>query len=176
MEKQVRGQVKTKKEDVSGSETVFERVKSKTPWIFGRALRKPKIRFPDMALPKMDMPLPGKSIGVISIYIILFLLQTGIVYLIYTEPPAMGSNSAGNPVFLYESIHDAFIVESIVASVFIFLCSLGFIFLYQASKHVYNKKIAVRILSIGVILILISYTALQAMIALKLRQKLFGGI
>ncbi|MHA1104464.1 MAG: hypothetical protein ACTSPN_01950 [Promethearchaeota archaeon] len=176
MEKQVRGQIKKKKEDVSGSETAFERVKSKTPWIFGRALRKPKIRFPDMSLPKMDMPLPGKSIGVISIYIILFLLQTGIVYLIYTQPPALGGNQQGEPVFLYESIHDAFIVESIVASIFIFLCSLGFIFLYQASKHVYNKKIAVRILAIGIILVLISYTALQAMIAIKLGQKLFGNV
>lgn len=176
MEKQVQGQVKTKKEDVSGSETVFERVKSKTPWIFGRTLRKPKIRFPEMKLPRMDMPLPGKSIAVILIYAILFLLQTGIVYLIYTEPPALGANSAGEAVFLYGSIHDAYIVESIVASIFIFLCSLGFVFLYQASKHVYNKKIAVRILAIGIVLVLLSYTALQAMISVKLGLKLFGNI
>ena len=101
----MQGQVKTRKEDVSGSETVFERMKSKTPWVFGNSLRKPKIRFPDMALPRMDMPLPGKSIAVISIFIILFLLQTGIVYLIYTEPPALGGNSAGEPIFLYPSIH-----------------------------------------------------------------------
>jgi len=176
MEKEVLDQVKAKKEDVSGSETVFERVKSKTPWVFGKTLRKPKIRFPEMKLSKMDMPLPGKSIAVILIYAILFLLQTGIVYLIYTKPPAMGGDSQGNPLFLYPTIHDAFIVESIVASIFIFLCSLGFVFLYQASKHVYNKKIAVRILAIGVMLILISYTALQAMITIKLGQKLFGNV
>ena len=176
MEKQVRVQVATKKEDVSGSETIFERVKSKTPWIFGNALRKPKIRFPDMTLPRMDMPLPGKSIAVIFIYVILFLLQTGIVYLIYTEPPAFGGDPQGNPMFLYPSIHDAFIVESIVASIFIFLCSLGFVFLYQASKHVYNKKIAVRILAIGILLVFISYTALQAMIAIKLGNKLFENV
>jgi hypothetical protein len=176
MEKQINASAKTKKEDVSGSETIFEKVRSKTPWVFGKSFRKPKIRFPDMTLPKMDMPLPGKSIAVISIYIILFLLQTGIVYLIYTEPPALGGDTQGNPIFLYPSIHDAFIVESIVASILLFLCSLGFIFLYQASKHVYNKKIAVRILSIGIILVLISYTALQAMITIKLGQKLFGNV
>jgi hypothetical protein len=169
MEKQVQAQAKIKKEDISGSETVFERVRSKTPWIFGKSLRKPKIRFPESLLPKMDMPLPSKSIAVILIYAILFLLQTGIVYLIYTKPPALGGDSQGNAIFLYPSIHDAFIVESIVASIFIFLCSLGFVFLYQASKHVYNKKIAVRILSIGIILILISYTALQYMISEKLK-------
>jgi len=176
MEKQVQSQIKAKKEDVSGSETVFERVKGKTPWVFGNTLRKPKIRFPEMKLPRMDMPLPGKSMAVISIYLILFLLQTGIVYLIYTEPPALGGDQQGNPLFLYPSIHDAFIVESIVASIFLFLCSLGFIFLYQASKHVYNKKIAVRILAIGILLVLISYTALQAMITVKLGQKLFGNV
>ncbi|MHA1670120.1 MAG: hypothetical protein ACTSV5_06020 [Promethearchaeota archaeon] len=176
MEKQAQEQVKIKKEDVSGSETIFERVKSKTPWVFGKTLRKPKIRFPEMILPKMDMPLPGKSIAVILIYVILFLLQTGIVYLIYTDPPALGGNPQGEPMFLYPSIHDAFIVESIVASIFLFLCSLGFIFLYQASKHVYNKKIAVRILAIGIILVLISFTALQAMIAVKLGNKLFGNV
>ena len=163
------------KEDVSGSETIFEKVKVKVPWIFGKSLRKPKINVPDFTLPRMDLPLPGRSIAVIGIYAVLFLLQTGFVYLIYSEPPAIGADpQSGDPLFLYPSIHDSFIIEGIVASIFIFLCSLGFIMLYQASKHVYNKKIATRILAIGLILILLSYTALQAMIRIKLGEKLFN--
>ena len=86
-----------------------------------------------------------------------------------------GTDSNGQAVFLYTGgIHDAFIIESIVASIFIFLCSLGFVFLYQASKHVYNKKIATRILAIGIILIFLSFIALQAMIRIKLGEKLFN--
>jgi hypothetical protein len=175
MEKKQTSQSKNKKQDVSGSETVLERFKSKTPWVFGSKLKKPKINFPDMTLPRMDLPVPGRSIAVIGIYAFLFLLQTGFVYLLYVKPPALGTDSSGQALFLYTGgIHDAFIIESIVASIFIFLCSLGFVFLYQASKHVYNKKIATRILAIGIILIFLSFLALQAMINIKLGNKLFN--
>ena len=163
------------KEEVIGSETVFEKIKGKTPWIFGNTLRKPKILFPRLKTSKMDIPLPGKSIAVIGIYIILFLLQTGIVYLIFREPPALSSNpQTGAPVFLYEDLNESFIIESIVASIFLFMCSAGFILLYQASKFVYNKNIAIRYLVVGIILILTAFATLQAMITLKLGQKLFN--
>ena len=175
MEKKQTSQSNNKKQDVSGSETVLERFKSKTPWVFGTKLKNPKINFPDVTLARMDLPVPGRSIAVIGIYVFLFLLQTGFVYLMYTKPPALGTDSSGNAQFLYiGSVQDAFIIESIVASIFIFLCSLGFVFLYQASKHVYNKKIATRILVIGIILIFLSFLALQAMINIKLGNKLFN--
>jgi len=117
----------------------------------------------------MDLPLPGKSISAIVVYIALFLLQTGIVYLIIRNPPALGTNpQTGDPMFLYPGINDSFIIEGIVASIFIFLCSLGFIFLYQASQYVYNKSIAIRYLVVGIFLILTAFTALQAMIDQKL--------
>ncbi|MFX1354625.1 MAG: hypothetical protein ACFE8V_02040 [Promethearchaeota archaeon] len=162
-----------KKEDISGSETILEKIKSKTPWVFGNSLRKPKINNPQIKLPKMDIPLPGRSLVVIGIYIILFLLQTGIIYIIYREPIAIGARG-DEPVLFYPDIHEAFIVESIVASIFIFLCSIGFILLYQASKHVYNKKTAVKILVIGIILIISSFVALQAFITIKLGERLFN--
>jgi hypothetical protein len=164
----------TPKEDISGSETILEKIKSKTPWVFGNSLRKPKINNPQLKLPKMDMPLPGRSLVVIGIYVILFLLQTGIIYIIYREPIAIGANQQGDPVLFYPDIHEAFIVESIVASIFIFLCSIGFILLYQASKYVYNKKTAVKILVIGIILVISAFVALQAFITIKLGERLFN--
>ncbi|MFX1494351.1 MAG: hypothetical protein ACFFBZ_08740 [Promethearchaeota archaeon] len=165
---------KTTKEEISGSETIFEKIKSKTPWIFGNSLRKPKIAYPQIKLPRMDMPLPGKSLVVIGIYVILFLLQMGIVYIIYREPVAIGADQQGNAVLLYPDLNDAFIIESIVASIFIFLCSIGFLFLYQASKYVYNKKTAIKILVIGMIFIITAFIALQAIITIKLGEKLFN--
>ena len=162
------------KEEVIGSETVFEKIREKTPWIFGKTLRKPKILFPAIKTSKMDIPLPGRSIAVMGIYIILFLLQTGIVYLIFRETPALGTQSDGSPLFLYPDINESFIIESIVASIFIFLCSIGFILLYQASKYVYNKNIAIRYLIVGIILILTAFATLQAMITIKLGEKLFN--
>ena len=174
MEKETKLKIKTEDDEILGSETVFEKLKGKTPWIFGKKIRKPKVTYPEVKLPRMDMPLPARSVVIIVVYIALFLLQTGIVYLLYRQPLAIGANQDGTPVILYPSIQDAFILESIVASIFIFLCSLGFIMLYQASKYVFNKKIAIRILVIGIILIVSTFFALQAMISLKQGQTLFN--
>ncbi|MFW9948655.1 MAG: hypothetical protein ACFFKA_00845 [Candidatus Thorarchaeota archaeon] len=165
---------KLTKEEVLGSETVFEKIRGKTPWVFGKKLRKPKILFPTLKFSKMDIPLPGKSIAVIGIYIALFLLQTGIVYLIFRDVPALGSDQSGSPIFLYPDLNESFIIEGIVASIFIFLCSIGFILLYQASKYVYNKNIAIRYLVVGIILILAAFGTLQAMITIKLGETLFN--
>ncbi len=156
------------KEEIIGSETVLERIKSRTPWIFGNSLRKPKIGFPKMRLPRISLPMPSRSLSVVSILIILFVLQTGVVYLMVRKPPALGSNSAGKAVFIYADVHESFIIEGIVASILIIFCSMGFIFLYQASKYVYNKKMAVWILLIGVLMIIISFILLQYMLSVKM--------
>ncbi len=175
MQKERSTKTKLAKEEVIGSETVFEKIKDKTPWVFSKTLRKPKLLFPDIKRPRISMPLPGKSISAIVVYIVLFLLQTGIVYLIIRNPPAMGADpQTGAPMFLYPDINESFIIEGIVASIFIFLCSLGFIFLYQASQYVYEKSIAIRYLVVGILLIIIAFAALQAMITVKLGEKLFN--
>jgi hypothetical protein len=175
MQEERRNKSRPIKEEIIGSETVLEKIRGKTPWIFGKTLRKPKLLFPRLRTSKMDIPLPGRSLAVIGIYIILFLLQTGVVYLIFREPPALGSNpNTGAPMFLYPDINESFIIEGIVASIFVFLCSIGFIFLYQASKFVYNKNIAIRYLVVGIILILAAFGTLQAMVTIKLGEKLFN--
>ena len=174
MEKETNLKIKTQSDEIIGSETVFEKIRGKTPWVFGKKIRKPKVVYPEIKLPRMDMPLPARSLVIIVVYVALFLLQTGIVYILYREPLAIGANQSGDPIILYPDIQDAFIIESIVASIFIFLCSLGFVMLYQASKYVYNKKIAIRILVIGIILIVATFFALQAMITIKLGQSLFN--
>ena len=174
MQEERRNKTKATKDEVLGSETVFEKIRGRTPWVFGKTFRKPKILFPKLKITRMGIPLPGKSLAVIGVYIILFLLQTGIVYLIFREVPALGSNSDGSPRLIYPDINESFIIEGVVASIFIFMCSIGFILLYQASKFVYNKSVAVRYLAVGILLILASFITLQAMITIKLGQKLFN--
>ena len=174
MQEERRNKTKVAKDKVLGSETVFEKIKGRTPWIFGKALRKPKILFPSLKKRRIGIPLPGKSIAVIGVYIILFLLQTGIVYLVFRDVPALGSNQDGSPMFLYPDINESFIIEGVVASIFIFMCSTGFYLLYQASKFVYNKSVAARYLAVGILLILASFITLQAMITIKLGQTLFN--
>ena len=155
------------KKDISGSETIAEKIRKRTPWIFGKKLRRPKIVFPRLRRRGITVPTPSKTLGIFVIYIILFVLQTGIVYLIYREPPALGADSKGDPIFLYASVHDSFIIEGIVASILIFISSTGFLLLYQASKHSFNRTMALRILVLGVIMIFVSFLALQYLIAVK---------
>lgn len=157
-----------KKEEIIGSETVFEKIKSRTPWIFGNSLRKPKINYPRLKLPRISFPMPSRSLSVITILLILFVLQTGVVYFLVRGPPALGANSAGDPIFIYNNIHESFIIEGIVASILILFCSIGFIALFQASKYVYNKKMAVSILVIGLMMIITSFILLQYMLSVKM--------
>ncbi len=170
MQKQPLVKETPKKEDIIGSETVIEKIKNKTPWIFGKSIRKPKIHFPKLKIPRISLPMPVRSLSIIAILTILFVLQTGVVYLMIREPPALGSNQAGDPIFIFKDVHESFILEGIVASILIISSSMGFIFLYQASKYVYNKKMAVWILTIGVIMILISFVLLQYMLGSKTGQ------
>jgi len=167
MQKQPPTKSGPKKEDIIGSETVLEKIRRKTPWILGNKLRKPKVNFPKFKLPRLSLPMPSRSISIIGVFIILFILQTGIAYLVVRKPPALGANSAGDPIFIIESINEAFIIESIVASMLIILCSTGFIFLYRASKYIYDRKMAITILTIGILLILITFVALQYIISVK---------
>jgi len=167
MSKQERIQRGIEKRDISGSETIGEKIKKHTPWIFGDFLRKPKISFPKIGRRTITVPTPSKTVGIFVIYMLLFILQTGVLYLIYRKPPAVGADAKGEPLFLYPSVHDSFIVEGIVASILIFISSTGFIFIYQASKHSFNRTMALRIMVIIVIMILSSFFALQYLIAVK---------
>ena len=157
-----------RKEEVIGSETILEKFKNKTPWILGNALRKPKINFPRFRFPQLSLPMPSRALGLIAVFVVLFVLQTGVAYLLVRNPPALGATQQGDPLFIYTAINDAFIIESIVASILILLSSIGFIFLYQASKYVYNRKMAVSILTIGALTIIITFIALQYIIAVKI--------
>ncbi|MFX1326289.1 MAG: hypothetical protein ACFE8N_15170 [Promethearchaeota archaeon] len=170
MQKQPSSQEKLKKDEILGSETVIEKLKQKTPWILGKNVRKPKINFPKFKLPRLSLPMPSKSISIVVIFVILFVLQTGIAYLLVRGPPALGANQQGDAVFIFGDIHEAYIIESIVGSILILLSSIGFIFLYQASKYVYNRKMAGYILVIGVLIIIISFISLQFIIYKKSGQ------
>ena len=85
----------------------------------------------------------SRTLMLIAIFIILFVFQTDIIYLIIRKPHAISADEEGNPMFIWENnIHETFIIESIVASILMFLFSFGFILLYHSSKYVYDKKMA----------------------------------
>ncbi|TXT61380.1 MAG: OST3 / OST6 family protein [Promethearchaeota archaeon] len=157
-----------KRSEISGSETVLEKIKEKTPWIFGNKIRKPKIKFPSISMGRrISVPSPSKTLLLIIIYVVLFVLQMGAIYIVYRDTISLGATEGGEPIFLYPSISDQFIIEGIVASLLFLIGSLGFILLYQASKYVYNRSTVLKILVIGFVFILVAFIILQIMLSIK---------
>ncbi|MFX0027579.1 MAG: hypothetical protein ACFE8B_00090 [Candidatus Hermodarchaeota archaeon] len=168
MRKQKKSTKRNENPENIGSETIIEKIKRNLPWIFGKKLRKPKINFPKIKYRRFSLPTPSRSLIIIIIFSILFLLQTGIVYLIVRDPPSAGRDEYGNPIFVWErDIHEAFVIESIVASILIILFSFGFLLVFQASKYIYDKKIADYYLFLGIIIILLTFALLQFMLYVK---------
>lgn len=158
------------KEEVIGSETILETIKRKTPWILGSSIRKPKIIYPKVKPRRIASRITGmrtRTLIVFAIYAVLFILQTGVVYLVYRGTPALGQGGDDTAMFLYPSTQEAFIIESIVASMMMIISSAGYLLLYRASQHLYDRKTARGILAIGILLVFISYAVLQYMIATK---------
>ena len=169
MRKQDKPKKKSKKEVVSGSETILEKIRKKTPWIFGNKLRKPKIVFPKIKIPRLSLPLPPRSLIIIAVFTILFILQTGIIYLIIRKSPSILLDDNDNPILVWpDDVHEALIIESIIASILMLFFSTGFIILYHASKYLYNKKYADWLLIIGILLIIIAFGLLQFILEIKI--------
>lgn len=143
---------------------IQEKIRKKLPWVF-KGLRLPKIKFPSLSESTLDIPTPSRSIILGLIYIGLFWLLCGGVYLAIPDslgrlPIALGS-SGGNPLWVYPSINDAFVIESFVAACVIFIGAFGFLILYQATKNLYNPSYAQKLIATGVILAGFSFVFLQ---------------
>ena len=135
------------------------------PWVIS-SIRIPYIDFPDFKGRHFDIPTPSRNILLGVIYIFLFWLMMGGVYLMIPNssgntPIALGADSKGNPVWIYPSIADAFVIESIVAGAVIFIGAIGFIILYQSTKHIYNTRYARILITIGFILATMSFVMLD---------------
>jgi hypothetical protein len=149
------------------SETIQKRIGKKVPWILGKKIRIPRVKFPDFEDASMSLPTPGRSLLLIAIYAVLFWLVMGGIYIWIREPIALGADNTGSPMWLYPSTQDAFIIESIVAASIIFLGGLGFVLLYETTKHSFNYTYAVKLLVIGLGLAATSFGLLQWMITQK---------
>ncbi len=155
-----------------GSETTKEMLGRKLPWLFGKSFRIPRMRLPELKDKTFSLPTPPRTLAMIGIYIGLFFVMMGGVYLITPrmgqEPmPALGADSSGNPVWLYPSVHDAFIIESIVGAAIFFMGAIGFMFLFEATKYSLNPSYGRKILILGLTLSLVAFISMQYVINAK---------
>lgn len=115
----------------------------------------------------MDLPSPGRSIVLIAIYGFLFYLLMGGIYIGIRDPISLGADQSGNPMWLYPSTSEAFIIESIVAAAIIFMGGIGFVLLYETTKNSFNYGYAIKLLLIGLTLAGLSFGLLQWMMQQK---------
>ncbi|MHA1519967.1 MAG: hypothetical protein ACTSVZ_10565 [Promethearchaeota archaeon] len=149
------------------SSSIQEKFGKRMPWLFGKSIRIPKVNYPVYREGQMTLPTPGRSLVLLAIYIFLFWLMAGGIYISIRNSIPLGSDGADNILWLYPSTSEAFIIESIVAATLMFLGGAGFIVLYQSTKHAYNYSYAVKLLIIGIVAIVTSFSLLQYMIAVK---------
>ena len=80
---------------------------------------------------------------------------------------AMGATSTGGPLLIYPGLDYQFILEGVVASVFVFLGFVGVLLTYQSTRHVYRPSYSKLLLVTGMGLIWVSYVLLVVMLSAK---------
>lgn len=140
---------------------------NKLPWIF-KGIRLPKINYLSIGDKSLDIPTPGRNIFLILLNGFLFFLLCGGVYLNIPDslgrvPIALGSQG-GEPLWVYPSINDAFVIESFIAASVIFIGAAGFMVLYSATKNLYNPSYAQKLIFLGLMLAGFAFVFLQFVI------------
>ncbi|GAB4316410.1 MAG: hypothetical protein Kow0069_18590 [Promethearchaeota archaeon] len=148
-------------------ESTRDKIGKKLPWLLGGGFRIPRFRFPDLTGKNIAISTPPRLLGLLATYIFSFWLMMGGIYLWIRDQIALGADQRGNAVWLYPGIHDAFIIESIVAAAIIFIGAGGFYVMYESTKHATNPPYAWKLLALGLMMGLLSFVAIQRIIDLK---------
>jgi hypothetical protein len=74
----------------------------------------------------------------------------------------------GRFLFLYPQLSEQFISDSIVAMTVYGLGIIGLLVIYQSTKYVYKPRQAYMMMIVGIVLLLLAYTFLEASIQIKL--------
>jgi hypothetical protein len=104
-------------------------------------------------------------IPIVVIAFAIFLLGGGLYDIIMRPLPAVYYNSQF--LFLYPSLSEQFVSDSVVAMSIYALGIVGLITIYQSTKYVYKPRQAYMMLIIGVVLLLLAYIFLEDSIRIK---------
>lgn len=103
--------------------------------------------------------------AIVVIYAI-FLFSGGLYTLINKPLPA--AYYSGKFYFLYPYLSQQFVSDTIISFTLYAFGFVGLIAIYQSTRHAYNPRQAYMLLIIGVMLVLVSYIALEGSIYTKL--------
>lgn len=123
----------------------------RVPWIKG--LKKPAI---DFSIPVIELPYeaPRKYLVGITLFAVVFLLAGGIYDL--TENPLPMGQTSQRLVPIFPSLSEQFLVESLIAALFIGLGAGGFYVIWYSTRFAYDTRVSITLLILGIILTLIA--------------------
>lgn len=104
------------------------------------------------------------TIAVLGVAI--FLLAGGLYDIINQPLPAVYYNSRF--YFLYPSLSEQFIFDTVVSGILYVLGFVGLLAIYQSSRHAYNQRQAYMTMIIGSSLLLIAYLFIEYFIQVKI--------
>lgn len=108
-------------------------------------------------------------IAVIAVAAAIFLFGGGLYDVIVQPLPSF--YSGGSFLFLYPSLEDQFLSDSIIAITLYAIGAIGLVIVYQSTKYAYKPRQAYMMFLIGVVLVFMAYVFLETTISLKLSGK-----
>jgi len=108
-------------------------------------------------------------IAVIAVSAAIFLFGGGLYDVIVQPLPSF--YSGGSFLFLYPSLGDQFISDSIIAITLYAIGAIGLMVVYQSTKYAYKPRQAYMMFLIGIVLLFMAYILLETTISLKLSGK-----
>ncbi|MGQ9720625.1 MAG: hypothetical protein ACUVXA_04790 [Candidatus Jordarchaeum sp.] len=97
--------------------------------------------------------------------IVLFAMGGGVYYLT-TNPTPSFSNPTGASI-VDTSLQGQYGIETLLSCALIFVGFIGFLLIYESTKHVYNASYATKLLIIGILFVVISIILLYWMLIPK---------
>nr|MDO8134279.1 hypothetical protein [Candidatus Njordarchaeum guaymaensis] len=130
-------------------------------------IRKPRVRLTKPSLKMPNKP-SSSTVFILTLIFVLVVFGGGIWDIVYRDRVrSLGASSTNQPVLIYPGLDSQFLIEGVVASIFIFIGFMGFIVMYQSTRHVYRPNYARLLLVSGIALVLASYILTTVMLNAK---------
>ncbi len=111
---------------------------------------KPQVR---LARPHFKVPTRPPDIVVFGMmFIVVLFILGGNIYTLVKSPPPIAGGPNGEPILVVRGLDIQLGMEGLVASVVIFMGTVGFGLVYYASKYVFQPDYATRLMVLGALL------------------------
>jgi hypothetical protein len=106
-------------------------------------------------------------VSIIALGIAVFLFGGGLYDITMKPLPSYYSSTSGF-LFIYPTLADQFISDSLIAMILYSLGIIGLLITYQSTKYAYKPRQAYMIFLVGVFLLLSAYIFLEAIMHIKI--------